>query len=149
MEETTNLEAKQASFEGWAIVEMMGHRKEIGFVVTQAFGPAVLCRVDTPGLPEREYVLERPEYIDGRSCPIGTKVQRPAALGKSCLVPPQSLYALNPCTEAAAMALIERSIPRPLIVLELPEHVALPPALDIATEGRNAAIEDHDDGEEY
>src|SRR6185503_17566110 len=31
-------EPSQANFEGWAIVEMMGHQREIGFVTTQAFG---------------------------------------------------------------------------------------------------------------
>lgn len=131
------MEPKQTHFEEWAVCELMGHRKEIGFVTTQAFGPAVLFRVDTPELPAREYVLERPEYVDGRYCPIGTKVQRPANSGKSCLVAPQSLYALNPCTEAAAMALIERNIARPLIILELPKQAALPPA----PEGSNAEEE--------
>lgn len=129
------VDVKQASFEGWAVVEMMGHRKEIGFVTTQAFGQAVLFRVDTPELPEREFVLEKPEYADAngegtRWCPIGTKVKRPATPARSCLVAPSSLYAINPCTEQAAMVLIERGTSRPLILLELPEQAALPPAPD-------------------
>jgi hypothetical protein len=128
-------EVQQAKFEGWAVVEMMGHRKETGFVVTEAFGQAVLFRVDTPGLPaEREFVLESPEYavFNGvrRWCPAGTKVTRAASEPKSCLVAPSSLYAINPCTEAFAMKVIERSVPRPLIVLELPEQAALPAVPD-------------------
>jgi hypothetical protein len=124
---------KQSNFEGWAVVEMMGHRKEIGYVTTQAFGQAVLFRVDSPELPEREYTLESPEYAnrngsDQRWCPIGTKVKRPSSPARSCLVAPSSLYAINPCSEEAAMKLIERNISRPLIVLELPEQAALPPA---------------------
>lgn len=75
MDET---DVKQATFEGWAVVEMMGHRKEIGFVTTQAFGQAVLFRVDVPELPEREFTLESPEYAGGRYCPTGTKVKRQA-----------------------------------------------------------------------
>src|SRR3954468_10809301 len=98
------IEVKQATFEGWAIVEMMGHRKETGFVVTQAFGQAVLFRVDVPELPEREYILESPQYVDGRFCPIGTKVKRSASPARSCLVAPSSLYAINPCSEQAAMS---------------------------------------------
>jgi hypothetical protein len=113
-------EAKQAVFEGWAIVEMMGHRKEIGFVTTQAFGAAVLFRVDVPELPEREFTLTRPEYAGNRYCPIGTKVQRKASPARSCLVAPGSLYAMNPCTEEAARAAIEYTTERPLIILELP-----------------------------
>lgn len=125
-------EVKQATFEGWAIVELLGHRKEIGYVTTQAFGPAVLFRCDTPELPEREYILESPEYAEGRYCPKGTKVKRQSSPARSCLVAPGSLYAINPCSEAAAMALIERNINRPLIILELSEQAALPPGPDEA-----------------
>lgn len=121
----------QARLEGWCVIEMMGHRKEIGYVTTQAFGPAVLFRVDTPGLPEREYVLDDPEYarVNGvrQWCPKGTRVQRAASPARSCLVTPGSLYAINPCSEELAMKMIERSVERPLIVLELPEQAALPP----------------------
>lgn len=116
----TDTEIKQSTFEGWAVIEMMGHRKEIGFVTTQAFGQTVLFRVDAPELPEREYALEMPEYAGGRYCPIGTKVKRQATPASSCLVAPSALYAINPCSEEAAMAAIERGIARPLIILELP-----------------------------
>jgi hypothetical protein len=127
-------EAKQGTFEGWAIVEMMGHRKEIGFVSTRAFGQAVLFQVDVPELPEREYILESPEYAteigasNSRWCPMGTKVKRSGSPSRSCLVAPSSLYAINPCSEEAAMLAIERSIHRVLIALEIPPQAALPPA---------------------
>ena len=107
-------ELQQAKFEGWGIVEMMGHRKEIGFVSTQAFGQAVLFRVDTPDLAEREFVLTAPEYIDGTGwAPVGTKVKRAALPARSCLIAPGSLYAINPCTEEAARTAIERAFPAP------------------------------------
>lgn len=136
------MELKQSTFEGWAVLELMGHRKEIGFVVTQAFGQAVLFRVDTPELPEREYILESPEYAGGRYCPAGTKVKREQNPARSCLVAPAALYAINPCSEQAAMKLIERNIARPLIIVELPEQPMLPPGPDIASEGHNAIIDD-------
>lgn len=142
MEET---EVKQASFEGYAIVEMMGHRREIGFVTTQAFGAAVLFRVDTPELPEREYVLERPEYAGGRYCPAGTKVKRPSSPASTCLVAPGSLYAMNPCSEQAAMLAIERSIQRPLIILELPEAARLTEGADTAEGHDPLADENYED----
>jgi hypothetical protein len=146
-------EVKQAAFDGWAIVEMMGHRKEIGFVTTQAFGQAVLFRVDTPELPEREYTLESPEYArhNGRGerwCPIGTKVKRESSPARSCLVAPSSLYAINPCTEQAAMALIERNKARPLIALELSEQAALPPATDLEDQDYEDAYGHEDDSTE-
>lgn len=126
-------EPKQSNFEGWAIVEMMGHRKEIGYVTTEAYGQAVMFRVDTPGLDEREFTLNRPEYArteNGQQwCPVGTKVKRPAVQPRSCLVAPSSLYAINPCSEEAARTAIERNIERPLIAIELPTNVAALPAV--------------------
>lgn len=120
---------EQSSFSGFAIVEMMGHRREIGYVTTQAFGQAVLFRVDTPELPEREFTLTAPEIaeIDGRRnwCPAGTKVKRPSSPARSCLVAPASLYAINPCSEEAARTAIEHNTPRPLIALEVPAAKAL------------------------
>jgi hypothetical protein len=151
MEET---DVKQSSFEGWAVVEMMGHRKEIGFVTTQAFGQAVLFRVDTPELPEREYVLESPEYArhngaGDRWCPIGTKVKRESSPARSCLVAPSSLYAINPCSEQAAMALIDRNRPRPLIALELPEQAALPPSQSLEDQDYEDAYGHLEEGDEF
>ena len=127
------VQIRQGNVEGWHVFELMGHRKEIGFTTTEAFGPAVLFRVETPELPEREFVLTRPEYADvsanGRQwCPIGSKVKRAAVQAKSCLVSPNSIYAVNPCTEEFARAMIERNIERPLILLELPAQPALPAA---------------------
>jgi hypothetical protein len=120
---------EQAKFTGWAVVEMMGHRKEIGYVTTEAYGSAVLFRVDTPELPEREITLTSPEYVETapglRSwCPAGTKAKRAAVQARSCLVAPSSLYAMNPCTEQAARAAIERSFVRPLILVEMPAGMA-------------------------
>ena len=120
--------AKQASFEGWAVVEIMGHQQHIGMVTTEAYGPAVLFRIDSPGLPEREYTLTIPEYAtvngsDGnlRSwCPAGSKVKRPALPPCSVLVGPSSVYRITPCTEQAARQAIENNQGRPLILIEMP-----------------------------
>src|SRR5580698_405506 len=95
-------DAKQGVFEGWAVVELFGHSQEIGFVTTEAYGGAVLFRVDRPELIEREYTLERPEYIDYQTVPKGSKVKRSGLPAKSRLIGPAAIYALNPCTEEAA-----------------------------------------------
>jgi len=114
-------EAKQASFNGWAIVEMMGHRKEIGYVTTEAYGQAVMFRVDTPELPEREVVLTRPDYahVNGSFewVPQGSKVKREKSPARSCLVAPGSL-SINPCDEVAAREALELTINRRLILIE-------------------------------
>jgi hypothetical protein len=125
---------QQASFSGWAKVEVMGHQSHIGFVKTEAYGAAVLFRIDSPGAPEREYVLESPEYAcpieaspDLRSwCPVGTKVKRQARPPVTVLVGAGSIYRIIPCTEAVATATIEREQRAELIVVALPEGKALP-----------------------
>jgi hypothetical protein len=123
-------EPKVASFEGWALVEMFGHTKEVGYVTTEAYGSAVLFRCDTPELPEREYVLESPEYAQEgekgtRWAPAGAKVKRPASPAKSRLIGPGAIYSITPCTELTARAALESVIRRPLILLEMPDKEKL------------------------
>lgn len=123
-------EPKVSSFEGWALVELFGHAKELGYVTTEAYGSVVLFRCDTPELPEREYTLEAPEFaVDGdkgtRWAPIGAKVKRPASPAKSRLIGPGAIYAITPCTEATARAALERVIRRELILLEMPDKTKL------------------------
>lgn len=140
------MEPQQASFEGWAIVEMMGHRKEIGYVTTQAFGQAVMFRVDTPELPEREFVLTTPDHANGTWCPAGSKVKRGAVPARSCLVASSSLYAINPCDEVTARMAIERNIVRPLILLELPAKALIEqgPLFDEGNDNGEQDDEDHE-----
>jgi hypothetical protein len=121
----------QASFEGWAKVEVMGHQSHIGYVRTEAYGAAVLFRIDTPELPEREHTLTEPEYAENDFgvrtwCPVGTRVHRPKSPGVSVLVGAGSIYRIVPCSEAAAMSAIESNGRSPLKLVELPERTALP-----------------------
>lgn len=53
----------QAEFKGWAKVEVMGHQSHIGYVTTEAYGQAVLFRIDRPELPECEQTLEAPLHF--------------------------------------------------------------------------------------
>jgi hypothetical protein len=77
------MEPQANRFEGWAVVEMFGHTKEVGFVTTQYYGTACLFQIDVPELPEREFTLQKPEYTtsdngDMRWTPAGAKVRRSA-----------------------------------------------------------------------
>ena len=119
-------EPKPAAFEGWAVVEMFGHTREIGFVTTEVYGSAVLFRVDTPALPEREFVTERPDWSGERTIPAGAKVKREAVSAKTRLIGPGAVYSIIPCTEQTAMRAIEEAIRRPLILLELPKKPDVP-----------------------
>lgn len=121
---------QQASFSGWAKVEVMGHQSHIGYVKTEAYGAAVLFRIDTPELPAREYVLQEPAYVDVESgvrswTRAGAKVQRPATPGVSVLVGAGSIYRICPCTEAAALRAIEAGVRSELKLIEPPPDRAL------------------------
>ena len=77
---------ENAKFEGWAIVELMGHKREIGFVTTEYFGGPALFRIDQPGIPAQEYELTRAEWVADMLAGVGTKIQREAVPGKTAYV---------------------------------------------------------------
>lgn len=138
------VETEQAVFEGWAVVELMGHQSEIGFVKTQAFGQAVMFRIDTPELPEREYTLTVPEHSSVSGwMPVGSVVKRAASPARSRLVSPGALYAINPCTEEAARTALERTSHRPLILISAPELKSI----ERSGEDDNNYADDPDDDE--
>ncbi len=110
-----------AQFEGWAIIELFGHNQEIGYVTTRYFGTACMFQVDTPRLPERDYTLEQPQYINHQWMEKGAKVRKTEAAARTRLLGPGSIYALNPCTEEAAMLAIERLSGREIVILEVPK----------------------------
>jgi hypothetical protein len=116
---------KQAEFCGWARIEVMGHQEHIGFVRTEAYGPVVMFRVDVPQLPEREYVLERPAYVDGTWTPAGATVKRAASEGVSVLLGASAIFRITPCDEAAAMLAAEASVRSELKVISLPVQRAI------------------------
>jgi YHS domain-containing protein len=114
-------ELQQSQFKGWAVIEIMGHTRAAGFVTSDYFGNACLFRIDTPELPEREFVLKQPEYVSGKWIHAGATVKRPASEPRTKLIGPSSIFSLNPCTEELARAAIEEIYPRPLILLRLPD----------------------------
>lgn len=135
-------DVQQSKFDGWAIVDVLGHQRYVGYVTTEAFGSAVLFRIDVPSLDERERETKRPGYIDGNGyCPAGTKVKEAAVAGYSKLVGSGSIYTITPCTKEAALEALERVQPRPLMEVTLPVGAtanALPP--------HDADIDVEDDG---
>lgn len=71
-------------FEGWAVVELMGHRRLAGYVrEASAFGTALL-RLDVPG--EDDGATYATQYYGGGS-----------------------IYAVTPCTEEIARAIARRT----------------------------------------
>lgn len=80
-------------FEGWAILELMGHRRLGGYVAEATVAGAGFLRIDVPG-------------EDG---PEATQFYSPS-----------SVYCLTPVTEAMARAVAARNQPQPVQRWELP-----------------------------
>ena len=120
----------QAKFEGWAVVEQMGHNRYAGLVTTEYFGDAALFRIDVPQLEERERITKRPDYgPDGAYLPAGSKVTEARVQGYTKYIGPKSLFALTPCTQEAALAAVEEIQPRRVMAVTLPETLPEAPAV--------------------
>lgn len=115
------MDQSQAKFEGWALIELYGHGSEAGYVTTQYFGTACMFQVDVPELPARQETLKAPRYVSMRFCPEGTVVEREAIPGRSRLLGPGSIYAMNHATKEAVLEAISRSERREIKVLSIPE----------------------------
>lgn len=148
-------EQKQAEFNDWAIVEVMGHHRYAGYVTTQAYGQAVLFRVDVPEIKGGEFILEKPDWVGGQWCPAGTKAERPTTPGYTKLIGAGSIYAITPCTEKAALKAVESLQQRPLKLIEIPSAKALAAAVDgehdfeIEEDDHEEEMEGQDHGDGY
>lgn len=112
-------ETKQGHFEGWAVVEMFGHSREVGYVTSEYFGSGALFRIEVPPLPERDVTLVRPEWIENEMVGAGSKVKRCAVEGRTRFIGPGAIYAMNPCSQDAAMTALESMSRREVKVVEL------------------------------
>lgn len=122
------MDATQAKFEGWAVIELFGHQREAGFVTTQYYGNAAMFQLDVPELKEREYVLERPEWGPDAMIPAGSTVKKEAVPGRTRLINPSAVYALNPCTEEAVRKALDSGAKREIKLVKLAEGKQLTPA---------------------
>lgn len=130
----------QAKFEGWAIVEVMGHQKYSGFVTTEAYGGAVLFRVDVPGLPAHPRTLEWSEYINGKTLLAGTVVVEEAVQPFTKLFGAGSIYCITPCTEEVARKATEEGTIRKHNLLSVPSLPAAAAAFVDAYEGGDSEL---------
>lgn len=83
-----------SAFEGWAILELMGHRRLAGYLSEQEVAGAAFVRVDVPG--------------DGED-PVATQLYSASAV-----------YCITPTTEEVARAVATNHKPRPVARWELP-----------------------------
>lgn len=87
---------QEPTFEGWAILELMGHRKPAGMVSEVTLAGGAFIRIDVPG----------------EKGPTATQFYSPAAV-----------YCITPTTENLARAFAQRAQPEPVTRWELPSGV--------------------------
>ena len=110
-----------AKFEGWALIELFGHQKEAGYVTTQYFGDKAMFQVDVPEIAAREETLTRPQWGETQLYPAGSVIEKQAIEGRTRLINPGAVYAMNPATEQAVRSAIASSERREIKVISLPE----------------------------
>jgi hypothetical protein len=89
-----------STFEGWAILELMGHRRLGGYVRQAEIAGAAFVRVDVPAPAESADEIAATQFYS-----------------------PQAVYCLTPTTEEVARALAASERPAPVHRWELPAPV--------------------------
>lgn len=136
------MEAKQTTFEGWAVLEIFGHQRYAGYVTSEAFGQAVLFRVEVPPLEARDRITKHWEYVDDKQVPPGSTVRDDAVQGYTKFFGPGAIYAMTPCSQEAAEKAVASMQARNVTVVQLaPEAKTLPPA-----DTDDDDLDDPDDG---
>lgn len=115
-------------WEGWVILELMGHRRLAGHLTEEQIGGASFLRLDVPGpdICERcsgQGGLQETD-LDGR--PLHTEDPCTACDGymtrlvASQFYSPTAVYCITPTTEAIARQVAKRLAPAPVHHWELP-----------------------------
>lgn len=122
----------------------MGHQSHVGHVTTQAFGQAVMFRIDSPQVPEREETLMDERWSGRGYWPKGAVVKHSEIPANTVIVGAGSIYRIIPCTEqvGAIQAIIKGQV-EPLALVSLPPNAQIESA-----EEENGTDEYEEDGEE-
>jgi hypothetical protein len=116
---------QNAKFEGWALIELFGHGHEAGYVTTQYYGDKAMFQIDVPEIPARQETLQSPKWGDSGLMPAGSVIEKAAVPGRTRLINPGAVYAMNPATEEAVRAAIAHSERREIKVISLPGNIQL------------------------
>lgn len=107
------MEEQTAVFEGWCILELMGHRRLGGYVKEVQVAGAGFLRID----------VYQP-FVAAEVAQSG----RDASITQ--FYPPSSVYCLTPTTEDMARAVAKANMPQPVQRWELPATTTQPMAGD-------------------
>lgn len=109
-----------AKYEGYAIVQQMGHKTVAGYVTTEYFGSVAMLRVVQQEQPPEDITLEMDTWVNGRIVYAGSKVRISRERAEQ-YVAASSLYAFTPCSAEEAT----RNQPKTVEVVEMAERKTL------------------------
>lgn len=109
---------EQKVYEGWTILEVMGHRRLGGYVTEVNIAGAGFLRIDVPG---------------ENGAPVATQ-----------FYPPASVYCITPVAESMARAVALRNQPQPVSRWELAPP-AQPKTVEVEEEGADEGERYEDD----
>lgn len=115
------MNAEQSKFEGWALVNVLGHQSHVGYVTTEYYGSSVLFRVATPELPAQEFVEDEDCYVSGRWVEKGHKVTIGAVPPSVVLVGAGSIYSIVPATEEKVFEHMRQNFNPPVLSVTAPD----------------------------
>jgi hypothetical protein len=110
---------EKANYEGWTILELMGHRRLGGYVREQEIAGAAFLRIDVPATDDD---------------PAATQFYSA-----------QAVYAITPTTEAMARAVAARQRPAPVQRWELPAIAGTSAGARPSAEDHDEDLDDEDD----
>jgi len=106
---------EKATFEGWVILELMGHRRLAGYLRDEVVGGTAFLRIDVPA----EEGTVATQFYSG-----------------------SAVYCITPTTEAIARAVAKSCAPAPVTAWELRPEKTLPAAPVAAGEDDEADEDD-------
>lgn len=98
----------EEKFAGWAILELMGHRRLAGYVQEATLAGSAFLRIDVATAPLADDVPEALQETE------------PADAEATQFYSPSAVYCVTPTTERIARAFASRARPAPVHVWELP-----------------------------
>jgi len=116
------------AYEGWAIVEIMGHQSFAGLVRPEVQYGVEMLRVDVPEIPQSIKTERRnrsPYGFRMEDC----EVEYPAMAAYTKWFGGASIYCLTPCTEEVARRAVESMRKAPVSAVYMPELEAEPKIL--------------------
>jgi hypothetical protein len=113
------INSEQSKFEGWAVVNVLGHQRYAGHVTTEHFGQTVFFRVVTPAREGRTRIAENGDYIGNHHgwsyAAQGWRLTEADAPEIVRYVGAGSIYTLEPMSQDAVMKELDSIAPRKVI----------------------------------